>query len=499
MKKIFLLLAAVALLANAQTGEIMRSTPAQESVNPQAVATFFDSLMAVNATDIHHVMVLRHDKVIAELHPAPYRAQDSHTLYSCSKTFTSMAVGIAIDENRLRLTDRVAAFFPERLPDTVSARLADITVRDLLIMGAGIKPDWIMRSQSPDWITEWLSKPVTEAPGSKFQYDSMCSYILAAIIQRVTGKTMLEYLNEHLFGPMGITEVDWEQSPEGVNTGGWGLRLQTESLAKMGMLMLHRGNWNGRQLVPAAWIDEASASHINYSWVKPGDKPTDKNQGYGYQIWRCNWPGAYRADGAYGQFIVVIPESDMVVVINGYSDDTNGELRAIWRHLMPGVDKTNSNPGKAQKNLEALCSKASLPVLKGKDINPLPAGAKLKLQSNKHNIATIELTPMSKFSTMYIHYADGHSDCIYLGHGNWMYGPVELPPYSIDAVDRFKGLNRNFQAAGCRAWTDKNVLTARIEYVNWISATTFVFDFKENKVTITDNFDASHPEVVTFK
>lgn len=496
MKRILLALSAlVALLATAQVGDLERSTAAAQGVDPAAVTRFIDSLMRVPQTDIHHVMVVRHGKVIAEAHPAPYRAEDGHTLYSCSKTFTSMAVGIAIGENRLRLTDRVASFFPDKLPATISPNLAQMTVRDLLIMGAGIKPDWIMRNNQPDWITEWLAKPVTDTPGTHFQYDSMCSFMLAAIVQKVTGMTMLEYLDKHMFGPMHITEADWEQSPDGINTGGWGLRLQAESLAKMGILMLNRGNWQGKQLVPAEWMDEATAAHINYSTVKPTDAPTEGNRGYGYQIWRCKNPRAFRADGAFGQYIVCIPEADMVVVITGMSGKGHGELACIWNQLMPGVDKANES-AKAQQNLESTCAKAALPLLKGKKAGKaLPIT--LTVSDATESIGQIAIDENYNITM----------DCkgmvketIALGSGKWLYTDLkDVPPYSIEAVDRFKGLKRNFQAAGCYAWESKDVLTVRIEYVNWISATTLRFDFKEHTVTVTDNYNASKPRTLHIK
>lgn len=498
MKRILLAFSALmALLATAQVGDLERSTAAAQGVDPAAVTRFIDSLMAVPQTDIHHVMVVRHGKVIAEAHPAPYRAEDGHTLYSCSKTFTSLAVGIAIGENRLRLTDRVAAFFPDKLPATISPNLAKMTVRDLLIMGAGIKPDWIMRNNHPDWITEWLAKPVTDEPGTHFQYDSMCSFMLAAIVQKVTGMTMLEYLDKHLFGPMHITEADWEQSPDGINTGGWGLRLQAESLAKAGILMLNRGNWQGKQLVPAEWIDEAAAAHINYSTVKPTDAPTEGNRGYGYQIWRCKNPRAFRADGAFGQYIVCIPEADMVVVITGMSGKGHGELACIWNQLMPGVDKTNAKADKAQQALETTCAAAVLPLPRGKKAGrALP----VKLTLTDGQASDMGQITIDENYNITMDCKGLVKETIALGSGKWLYTDLkDVPPYSIEAVDRFKGLKRNFQAAGCYAWESKDVLTVRIEYVNWISATTLRFDFKNNKVTVTDNYNASKPRDLYFK
>ena len=207
-RKIVILLALLPLLLAAQTGDLPRSTPSAEGISTQAVINMMDSLMALPECDIHHVMVVRHGKVIAELHPAPFRAEDSHTLYSASKTFVSLAVGCAIDDNLLRLDDRVMTFFPDKRTNHVSDNMAAMTVRDLLMMASGVKPDWTMRSNSTDWVKDWLAKPVDDVPGSIFQYDSMCTFMLSAIVQRVTGRTLLDYLGSKLFGPMHITVAD---------------------------------------------------------------------------------------------------------------------------------------------------------------------------------------------------------------------------------------------------------------------------------------------------
>lgn len=464
-----------------------------------AVTQFVDSLMAVPLTHIHHVMVVRHGTVIAEAHPAPYRAEDAHTLYSCSKTFVALAVGIAVNENRLRLTDRVATFFPDKLPATVSPRLAQMTVRDLLTMASGIKPDWVMRNHSTNWVADWLAKDIDYTPGEFFQYDSMCSFMLAAIVQRVTGTTMLDYLDQHLFAPMHITVADWEQSPDGINTGGWGLRLQAEALAKVGILMLNRGMWEGRQLISAEWIDEAVAPHINYANVKPGDAPTEGNQGYGYQVWRCKNPRAFRADGAFGQYVVCIPDADIVVVITGMSGSGHGELNCIWQYLMPGVDNEGNDVAKWQQALERTCAGAALPVVKGKK-SPKNLPSKLVLEPNKHGISSIQLTHAAGTQlNMNIHYTDGRNELLAMGCGEWLYSKLNsVPPYSIEAHSRFKGVEHNFVAAACYATTGKNIITARIEYVNWISATTFSLNLSDSTVTVAHNWTSAKPETIKF-
>ena len=186
-----------ALAVHAQINELPRSTPEAEGVPSKAVTALFDSLMALPKQTSTAVVVVRHGKVIGEIYPAPFAPEYRHTMYSCSKTFVGAAVGLAIADNRLRLTDRVGAFFPELLPDSVSTNLADMTVRDLLTMTSGVTPDWNMRNLTPDWIRTFLAKPV-KTPGKKFEYDSISTYMLSAIVQKVTGMTLLDYLKQKL-------------------------------------------------------------------------------------------------------------------------------------------------------------------------------------------------------------------------------------------------------------------------------------------------------------
>ena len=343
MKRVFLFLifTCAAFVANAQINEIERSTPEEQGVPSKALIELFDSLHCMPQTDIHSMIVMRHGKVVGEFYPAPFKAEYQHTQYSSSKTLVSIAVGIAIDDNRLRLTDRVATFFPEYLPDTVSARLAAMTVRDLLTMTSGIKPDWGMRAKTTEWIKTFLGKNVENKPGEVFAYDSMVTYMLSAIVQKVTGMKVLDYLKIKLFNPMNISVVNWEESPEGVNTGGWGLHIQSESLAKVGQMWLDGGVWKGEQLVSRKWITQMSTRQAN-----GGD------YGYGYQTWMCAYPGAVRADGALGQYVIVVPEKDVVIVLTEASF-TNGKPQRglIWDKFLPQLSEKPLAPSKDYQTL----------------------------------------------------------------------------------------------------------------------------------------------------
>lgn len=457
-------LAAAFGAARAQTGELPRAVPEDEGVPSQAVTALFDSLMALPDTEIHSVMVLRHGKVIGEIYPKPFDANYRHTVYSCSKTFVGAAVGLAIAENRLRLDDRVAAFFPAQLPDSVPAALADISVRHLLTMTSGITPDWEMRSLTPRWIETYLAKPV-DAPGTAFQYDSMCSYLLSAIVQKVTGQTLLDYLRPRLFAPMGITEVGWEVSPEGINTGGWGLHIQSESLAKFGLLLLGGGRWQGKQLLPARWVEAMMTEQ------HPGT-------GYGFQMWQCEYPGTWRLDGALGQYVLIVPDKDMVVVITECTL-INGirQRNLVWHGLLPRLSQLPLPPDpEAYARLQDRQKNCTLPLLKGKaGIAPAARveGKTFALRPNTLGWRSMQLSRDADGNSLLLSVTDdeGRTSLLHLGYNRWLESTLSgRPPYSIRPIDAFKGLDEPFHAAGCYARTARNVLQLKVHYVDWVSS-----------------------------
>jgi CubicO group peptidase (beta-lactamase class C family)/predicted glycoside hydrolase/deacetylase ChbG (UPF0249 family) len=316
-----------------------RSTPEAENVTAK---NFEEYLKAVRESkqELHSLMVLRHGKVIYEQWFGDHNARKNHPLWSVSKTFTATAIGFAVAENRLKVSDKVISFFKEELPAEVSPYLAAMEIRHLLTMSVGHEKDPTshIRKDSGSWEKLFLATPVKFEPGTKFVYNSMATYMLSAIIQKVTGEKLIDYLYPRLFRPLGITGAVWESSPSGVNCGGWGLNIKTEDMAKMGQFLLQKGKWNGEQLLPETWFDEATKAHITQPpvWFPKNGNPkkSDWVQGYGYQVWRCRY-SAFRADGANGQFIIVIPEKDAVVVTTANIQDMQAEINLIWKHLLP--------------------------------------------------------------------------------------------------------------------------------------------------------------------
>jgi CubicO group peptidase (beta-lactamase class C family) len=310
-----------------------RSTPEAQGISSQAVLDFVEALDKITA--INSFMVVRHGQVIAGGWWKPEAADKPHVLNSVSKSFNSTAVGMAVAEGKLSLDDHVLKFFPNDAPADPSDNLKAMTVRDLLTMSGGHDTEPKPAVKDEPSVKQFLAAPIVHKPGTYFTYNGMGAYTLSAIVTKVTGQTVGEYLKPRLFEPLGIENAEWPTSPEGYSLGDHGLHLLTEDMAKLGQLYLQKGKWNGKQLIPAKWVKQAGSKQV------PNDKEShskigvDWRQGYGFQFWRCTH-NAFRADGAGGQFIVVIPDHDMVVAMTADGANMQGELNAIWNNLLPG-------------------------------------------------------------------------------------------------------------------------------------------------------------------
>lgn len=295
--------------------------------------------------DMHSIMILKDGKVIYEKWMSEGNELTPHVLNSVSKTFTSTAVGLAIHEGKLNLDDKVISFFPDKIPENINENVAAMTVRNLLTMNTGHEKDPSkLRNTEKDWERCFLASDIKREPGTIFCYNSLATYMLSAIVQRVTGENLVDYLYPRLFRPLGINNVNWDESPTGVKTGGWGLYLKTEDLAKLGQLLLQGGVWEGKQIVPAEWVKEMSSAQV--PCVPAGKnsdmlpqmlkdvKKSDWLQGYGYQMWRCRH-NAFRADGAYGQYIIVIPDKNAVIVTTAHVRGMQTEIDYLWKYFLP--------------------------------------------------------------------------------------------------------------------------------------------------------------------
>jgi CubicO group peptidase (beta-lactamase class C family) len=345
------ILLTVAISCNQNTGigdSLERAEPSAELA--AAMDNYFAALDTAQGVTMHSIMVLQHGKVLAERWLNGWTPDSLHTMYSVSKTFTATAVGLAIERGKLKLTDKVISFFPDKLPAEVSDNLAAMTVWDLLTMTAGHDVDHTyeaMRKANEDpefdWVKDFLAYPVEHKPGEFYCYNSLATLMLSAIVQEVEKENVFSYLQDRLFEPLHISGINWSETAQGINHGGWGLELKTEDMAKMGQLFLNGGVWNGKQVVPAGWIAEASKKQVDC--VPAGirqEQLAERNltrensdwlQGYCYQMWRTRYNG-YRADGARGQFILVFPDKDVVIACTSNSTNTQKELNLIFDNIL---------------------------------------------------------------------------------------------------------------------------------------------------------------------
>lgn len=350
---------------------LQRSTPEAQGIPSSAILAFVEAVEK-NGCELHSLMILRHGQVVAEGWWAPYRPEDPHMLFSLSKSFTSTAAGMAVAEGHLSVDAPVLSFFPEESPAEVSEHLAAMRVRHLLSMSTGHAEDTMPQlrgCEDGNWVRAFLAQPPSYAPGTHFLYNNGATYMVSAIVQKVTGQKILDYLQPRLFEPLGIENPTWATCPRGINTGAFGLNLKTEDIACFGQLYLQKGLWRGQQLLPEAWVEEATACHVSN-----GDKAdSDWEQGYGYQFWRCRH-GVYRGDGAFGQYCVVMPEQETALAITSGVKDMQAVLNLVWEHLLPALGPEplpENRPAQAELG-QKLASVALQPV-KGKASSPLAA------------------------------------------------------------------------------------------------------------------------------
>jgi len=496
---LILFLAACSQNQKTSSTQLPRSTPEAEGVSSGAILDFLDAAEE-NSTEFHSIMIIRHGKVIAEGWWDPYGPTLRHTLYSTSKSFTSTAAGLAIGEGLLGVDDRVLSFFPGDVPDTVSQYLDGMTVRDLLTMSVGQDPDptGIIPVSDTNWVRAFLALPLVNEPGSTFLYNSMATYMVSAIVQKVTGEKVVDYLTPRLFQPLGINGMDWEVDPTGINTGGWGLRLKTEDMAKFGLLCLQKGVWDGKQLVPEGWVAEATSLQIEQAPGAPSEVKANSDwlQGYGYQFWRCR-NGAFRADGAFGQFIVVMPDQDAVVVITAESPDMQDELNLVWKYLLPAMgDEALAPDPDLTARLKERTSSLSLPlatVISHSDLATEISNQAYKFEPNAMNIKSLMLafTEQSCEVNMII---KGIPTPLSFGNGFWITKDTEKPGPNLlnNALGHFQVLPTSL-VAGSYTWTDPHTLQLVLRYIETPHHEIFRIGFNEQGITMEYRTSLSPP------
>jgi hypothetical protein len=421
-------------------------------------------------------------------------------LYSLSKSFTSTAVGLAIAEGKLSVNDEVLKFFPDEAPAQPSANLRAMRVRDLLRMSAGHQTEAALfgavdsSMRTATWVKRFFAHSVAFKPGTHFLYNSPATYMLSAIVSKVTGQSVLEYLGPRLFEPLGIERPTWVASPEGISAGAYGLDARTEDIAKLGLLYLQHGNWNGKQVIPAAWVDSATARQTSN-----GSAPTsDWDQGYGFQFWRSRH--GYRGDGAFGQYMLVLPQYDAVVAITSGVRDMQAVMNLVWDKLLPAMsaDSLPTN-ATARGALQARLASLSVKLAPGRASAPLATRVSRRwydVADNDRGIKAIalDLTPAS--SALLVRTGAGESRTP-LGMGSW----AKSAKGFASGMERFLAVPSEPAIAASGAWSSDSTFSVKLiaPQTPFYTVLTFHFDGDHLRIDTEHNVSFGPTKLATLE
>ncbi|GHO90984.1 hypothetical protein KSF_010320 [Reticulibacter mediterranei] len=467
--------------------ELPRSTPEAQGIASSAIQSFVDALEE-KKLGVHSLILVRNGSIVADGWWKPYASHLPHMMFSVSKSFASTAIGLAIAEGRLSLDDRVLSFFPSYVTPEISENMDELRVRHLLSMSTGHAEDTfgpMATSPDEDWVRTFLSLPITYPPGTHFLYNTGATFMLSAILQSLTGQTLVEYLQPRLFEPLGIETPVWEANPSGISLGGTGLRLRTSDLAKFGQLYLQRGVWNGQRIVPEEWIEDATSVHISNA----GNSNPDWSQGYGFQFWRCRH-NLYRGDGAFGQFCIVFPEQNAVLAMTSGTYDMQGILNAVWEHLLPGI-KTEALPENAQET-EALKERLAhlmLPLLPQtqeveSSISARISKRTIQFEPNKLHISEASFAFEADECIFTMRDDQGAEHVVRCGYTDW------LPGESV-VWKRHPSPSETFRVAACGAWADDHTFVMNWQYIETPFRYTITTDFGGDEVVLSVQVDVS--------
>jgi CubicO group peptidase (beta-lactamase class C family) len=471
--------------ANSSDG-LPLSTPEAEGVSSAGIIKFLDAV-DTGKNELHSFVMVRHGKIISKGWWNPYGQELKHIMYSVSKSFTSTGVGLAIAENKLKLTDKVVSFFPQSLPDTLGTYMKEMTVQDLLKMSTGMNTDPLFGVRgAADWPKAFISSPVENEPGTIFKYNNMATFMLSAIVQKATGEKLADYLKPRLFDPLGIKNFTWDDTPEGYTFGAIGLKLQSEDMAKFGQLLLQKGKWKGQQLVPQSWVEQATSSQITTS-DPSNPQPKELNdwaQGYGYQFW-LGRNNTYRADGLGGQFIIVMPEKDAVVVLTSAATNTQEVLNLVWDNLLPAMQEMPlTEDKKASEELAKRIavlgkpkpSPANAPVLLSRI-----SGKKIEVAQNEMGIQALSIAMNNTDAQITIDRGNEQFE-ITAGLDNWTFSETKLN--SLASAPR-ETQALPIKVASKYAWLDPTTLEVTSKFVEEsIRSEVWILHFEESGTEI---------------
>ena len=460
------------------------ATPESQGVPSEAILKFIDGCeKTFDAGDlgaIHGFVIVRHGKVIAEGSWKPFDTlNETHMLYSHSKSFTSSAIGLLADRGKIDLDERIVDIFSNEVPAKVSENLAQLRVRDLLTMNVG-KKDHLLRDGG-DWVKEFLSKDFFRKPGTGFKYDSDATYMLAAIVEKKSGMKMMDYLQKNMFDQIGITKAWTTCSPQGIPCGGWGMNMTTRELARFGQLYLNRGDWDGKRVLSSDWVSLATTRQTWSGWQNVGVKAlgegTDWEQGYGFQFWRCRH-GAYRADGAGGQYTVVIPEKDMVVSAHAGLGDFPKELDLIWDNLLPVLkDAPLAENPSAQKKLADRLAKLAIKPVEFARARKWTTPFEFSLRENSRGFKSVRFDPKDGGGCICTLVTRAGEQKFPAGTGEWQKGSIRIDTENYEGLGAYIGEHKTMASCG--------FVTGGFHLKAYLTGTTGYLEFivKDGKLT----------------
>lgn len=376
----------------------------EETGIPSVCICNYIQRLSRNSIPMHSLLLLHQDKLIAEGYYAPYTADTLHRMFSISKSFTAVAVGLLADEGRLSLDDPIVRYFPDKVPSDVHPWIASMTIRDMLMMRTCHASTTYKLDMQSDWVESFFTVPPTHPSGKLFHYDTSSAHTLCALVERLTGMPMLDYLKEKL-APLGLSETSYMiTDPFGVSMGGSGLVATPMDLLKFGYFISHKGNIDGQQLLSASYIEEATSNLSDTCLTAP---VRSESCGYGYQFWR-NERGGYVCYGMGGQLIIFLPDYELICVTTADTQGIGGGNQsiydALYEEILPFIQENPLPPDeKSHSELLKLLKNLQISPLPGNISSPVAtsvSGITWKVQENAMGFSEIQINLSDSVSTL---------------------------------------------------------------------------------------------------
>ena len=466
-----------------------RALPEEVGIPSGAVTDFINEINEKHL-GLQSFTLVRHGKIAAQCFWKPYDADIPHVLYSMSKSVTSTAIGFAVSEGLLSVDDKVADFFPEY---RIMGLNKELTVRHLLTMRSDKLITVLTEKGGTDWIKQFFDAPFLIKPDHKFNYISENTHMLSAIITKITGQTLVDYLYPRIFEPLGIEKPFWETDGNGVAAGGWGLYMKSEDLAKFFLVYLNRGVYNGKRILPESWIEEATT----YQTDTLTKGAVDNVCGYGYQFWRNHIPNSYRADGLFGQRCILLPDKDALMVLNSGQAEDYYIMDVFWKHF-PGTmcdTQLPADPAAYEKMIETIenCSVEKLPAA------PRNYAAESAIENRKISCSTSEfvsiltnsITQMlyrkpGKISEMKFNFKD--ASLLFAWKEKNYENTIEAGMDGTYGVSEMTLGDLHYTAYSTAAWQPDGTLKLWIRPIETAHVRQLTFDFSDLKNIKIDNF-----------